>query len=43
MPDISSRSLRSALGESDYPAAVDRKMPKSVADYIMTHGLYQSR
>lgn len=43
MPDISSRSLRAALGESDYTAAVDRKMPKSVADYILTHGLYQAR
>ena len=43
MPDISSRSLRGALGESDYTAAVDRKMPKSVADYILAHGLYQGR
>lgn len=41
MPDISSRSLRAALGESDYTAAVDRKMPRSVAEYIQTHGLYQ--
>lgn len=43
MPDISSRSLRSALGQSDYTAAVERKMPKSVSDYILAHGLYQTR
>jgi len=43
MPDISSRSLRSALGQSDYTSAVDRKMPKRVANYIMAHGLYQDR
>lgn len=40
MPDISSRSLRAALGQSDYASAVDRKMPKAVYDYIKTHGLY---
>lgn len=41
MPDISSRTLRAALGQSDYAAAVHRKMPKAVCDYIQSHGLYR--
>jgi nicotinate-nucleotide adenylyltransferase len=42
LPDISSRGLRAALGHSDYPSKVDQQMPKSVAHYIMAHGLYHA-
>lgn len=43
LPAISSRSLRAALGASDYPAAVGQQMPASVGAYIREHRLYQAQ
>lgn len=40
LPDLTSRSVRQALGQCDDPAPIAHKLPYGVADYLREHPLY---